>query len=293
METVVLPTPPTSGAIMSSNNYDRGYDNALAELITNNNVAETGREILAAIGSSTADVIANNGVHSVAALNATNLASVSNLKATGDASVAGINATSLNGVAGIKQTTDAAVAVSKNVTDGIVSVTKNVTDGTVSVTKAVTDSAFLASQSAAEGRLTTVINGAEIRELINSTAVTNLIATKDEGCKTREQEASHFAALSLQACENKNDLEKELLKGFHTTQLEAQKNACELAAKIAECCCEQKLLTIQQSNDTRTLILAESTKRCESENANLRMELLLRKCGGNSGNGNGNGNGNS
>ena len=46
MDTVVLPTPPTSGAIMSSSNYGHGYDACVAELITNNNVADNGRAIL-------------------------------------------------------------------------------------------------------------------------------------------------------------------------------------------------------------------------------------------------------
>ncbi len=143
----------------------------------------------------------------------------------------------------------------------------------------MTDAAFLASQAAAEGRLSTIINGSEIRELISSTATTNLMATKDEGCKTREVLGAQIWGL-----------EKETLKGFATTQYEALKNKCELEAKLAECCCK---LEMEHAN-TRALILAEGNKRCESENANLRMELLLRKCGGSSnGNGQGNGNGNS
>lgn len=260
MDTVVLPTPPTSGAILSSNNDNYGY--GLAELITNNNVAETGREILASIGTSTANIIANNGVNSVAALNATNLASVSNLKATGDASVAGLNATNLAGV-----------SVTKQVTDGTVSITKNVNDGTVSVTKAVTDAQVASATNSAEARLATAISSAEIRELINSTATANLMANRDtqmavfkDGSHTREETQEAICELS-----------KDTAKGFADAALQACKDAAELARQIAECCCEQKILTLQQGNETRALILSENQKKLEADNADLRMQLLLSK----------------
>jgi hypothetical protein len=281
MNTTILPTPPTSGAIVTGG-YDRGYDNAVAELITNNNVADNGRAILTAIANGDAEVIAAGQVGHLA-----------NQKATMDASVAGINATNLNGVAGIKETSDAS-------RDNIRETSRVGSD----LGHAISDARSSVERTSAENRLATAIAAGEIRELIGKTGFDNLVAVKDngfavreegcktretvliDGCKTREQEAEHFSKLQYQAEKNKNDIEKEMLKGFHTTQLEAQKNACELAAKLAECCCKLEM----EHFTTRALILAEGTKRLESENSNLRMELLLKKCG-NSGNGNpGNGN---
>ncbi len=232
MNTTILPTPPTSGAIVTGG-YDAGY--GLAELITNNNIAETSREILAAIGTGNSSIISNIGVNSVAALNATNLASVSNLKATGDASVAALKATG----------------------DGVVSVNKSVYDGVVANMNATNLTSIATQKAISDAALAAALSAGEVRELINKTAYDGLVAAKDngfaireEGCKTREEVIKGNAVLALQAC----------------------KDNAELAKQIAEiCCCVDK-----SAAETRALILAEGAKRLESENANLRMELLLK-----------------
>lgn len=295
MDTVVLPTPPTSGAIMSSHNYDRGYDNALAELITNNNVADTGRDILAAIANGDAAIIAaDQAGHLV------------NQKATSDAGIAAINSTNLNGVSNLKATGDASVANLKATYDAQVAGINATNLGTVSVTKAVTDSGIAnltsternageirmnVAKEAGENRLQTAIASGEIRELVNKSGFDSLVAIKDngfaireEGCKTRElvlieahktreKEAEHFAALQLQACMNKNDIEKEMLKGFSNTQLEGLKNKEELARQIAKCCCEAEL----REKDTQALILRQSTEAVKDELQEARFEILALK----------------
>lgn len=250
--TTVLPTPPTSGAIVTGG-YENGYDNALAELITNNNVADNGRAILAAIANGNASIIA-----------ADQAAHLANQKATMDASVAGINATNLNGVSNIE-------AINRNGLAGITSTERNAGEIRMNVAK-----------EAGESRLAGAISAGEIRELINKTGFDNIVAIKDngfaireEGCKTREAEAAHFAALQYQAEKNKNDIEKEMLKGFAATQLEALKNKCELEKQIAEiCCCVEK-----DGNITRSLILAENTKRLETELQEARLKAAIAGLG--------------
>lgn len=294
MDTVVLPTPPTSGAIVTGSGYNRDYD-GLAELITNNNVADNGRAILTAIANGDAAIIA-----------ADQAGHLSNQKATMDGSVAGINSTNLNGVANLNATNLNGTAALKAIYDAQVAGINQTNLGTVSTTKAVTDNGLanltsternagevrmnLAKESG-EARLQTAIASGEIRELINTTATTNLLAIKDnlhaidkegcktrevvftESCKTREQEADHFAKLQYQAEKNKNDIEKEMLKGFHQTQLEALKNKCDLEKQIAEiCCCVEK-----DGNVTRGLIAAETAARQAAQIQRQEMEILILK----------------
>lgn len=294
MNTTVLPTPPTSGAIVTGG-YDNGYDNAVAELITNNNVADNGRAILAAIANGDAAIIAaDQAGHLV------------NQKATYDAQVAGLNATNMNGTSNLKATGDASVANLKATYDAQVAGINQTNLGTVSVTKAVTDSGAAnlstternsgeirmnVAKEAGENRLANAISSGEIRELINKTSFDNMIATKDngfaireEGCKTRElvlieghktreKEAEHFAALQLQAEKHRNDIEKEMLKGFSSTQLEALKNKEELARQMAKCCCEGEL----REKDTQALIIKQTSDALKDELNEARFEILALK----------------
>ncbi len=116
----------------------------------------------------------------------------------------------------------------------------------------------MATQKAlSDSALAAALTASETRELINTTAYATALGLKDngfaireEGCKTREEVIKGNAALALQAC----------------------KDNAELARQIAEvCCCVDK-----SASETRALILSEGAKRLESENTNLRMELLLK-----------------
>lgn len=272
--TTILPTPPTSGAIVhSGGNYDRG--DCIEELITNNNIADNSRAILTAIANGNAAIIAADQTGHLVNQKTTGDASVANLKATYDAQVASINATNI----------------------GIVSATKAVTDNGIANLGATERNAgeirMNIAKESGENRIQTAIASGEIRELINTTATTNLLAIKDnlhaidkegcrtrevvfaESCKTREQEAEHFAKLQYQAEKNKNDIEKEMLKGFAATQLEALKNKCELESKLAECCCELK----EDGAATRALILSENTKRLETELQEARLKAAIAGLG--------------
>jgi len=61
-------------------------------------------------------------------------------------------------------------------------------------------------------------------------------------------------------------------------ELQACKDKADLAKQLVDCCCELEHLNAA----TRALILSTDTKRIESENANLRQEILLSKINGNS-----------
>lgn len=240
--TAFLPTPPTSGAIVQSGGGE-GYGYGLSDLITNNNIADNSRAVLGSISNSTASIIAAEGVNTVAA----------------------INATSQNGIANMKATGDSSVATQKAVGDSSVSTQKSVYDGTVSTTKAVTDAAVagINATSLANVSIIKAITDSATASAVAATA--SAIAAKDtqiqiseDGCKTRDQAAAHFAALQ---------------KDMFDAKYEALRNKCELEAKLAECCCELK----SEHAATRALVLSEGSKRIEAENADLRMQLLLSK----------------
>lgn len=245
--TTILPTPPTSGAIVQSSG-NNSYDACVGELITNNNIADNGRAILTAIANGDAAIIAADQAGHLVNQKATSDAGIANLKATYDAQVAGINQTNL----------------------GTVSTTKAVTDnGTLNLSSTERNSAEIRmniAKEAGETRLAAAIASSEIRELINEKSTDNLIAIKDngftireEGCKTREfvlieayktreKEAEHFAAL----------------------QLQGEKDRSALAAQIAKCCCENELL----QKDTQALILKQTTDRYKDEIEATRFKIL-------------------
>jgi len=133
-------------------------------------------------------------------------------------------------------------------------------------------------RSSGDGKLNAAIIADRITEVVNRTGVTNLLAIKDtqntvekEGGRTRE-------VLGAQI----NLLERETLKGFAESQYKALENKCaleaqaaankaELAAQIAECCCEARA----DAAATRALILAENARKTEQEAQDLRMQLLI------------------
>lgn len=175
-----------------------------------------------------ASIAADQSAH-LANMDTTNRVGMEVSKTVSDSNIAGINATNLSGVSVIKQVTDNAVAINK----------------------AISDSA-----------LSNALSAAEIRELISTTANSNLIATKDA-----------YASVLLQFEKGKNETDREILKGFAATQYKALEDKAELQRQISECCCEMKT----ESDRTRALILSENSKRLETEVADLRMKVLLSK----------------
>mgnify|MGYP001603128974 CR=1 FL=1 len=201
--------------------------------------------------------------------NAIHTSTGSVINAVSDGTRDAAEAANRNGIAGIKETSDTG--------RDIIRETSRVGSDLASQ---IADSRSAVERTSGEGRLATAIAAGEIRELITANSSINLLAIKDngfavreegcktrervleEGCKTREKSAEQYAALQLEAAKN-----------FAAVQLKACEDRAALAAQIAECCCEQK----QEAAATRALILAEGQKRCEAENANLRLELLLSK----------------
>ncbi len=87
--------------------------------------------------------------------------------------------------------------------------------------------------------------------------------------------------LLLQACGNAKDaalaardLMHQADKNTAAIQLEAFRHKEDLARQIAECCCEQKALTIEKSNETQQLVRELDKERIRDELAKTREELI-------------------
>lgn len=85
----------------------------------------------------------------------------------------------------------------------------------------------------------------------------------------------------LQACGNAKDaalaardLMHQADKNTAAIQLEAFRHKEELARQIAECCCEQKALTIEKAAQTQDLIRDVDRERLKDERDRLREELI-------------------
>lgn len=100
----------------------------------------------------------------------------------------------------------------------------------------------------------------------------------------KDQSANQFKDILLQNCEIAKDAAvtactnvKDLIilgdKHYAQIQIEALRNKEELARQIAECCCEQKALTLETSHHTQDLIRKLDEQRVRDELAKTREEL--------------------
>lgn len=182
-----------------------------------------------------------------------------------------INATNRIGVAGIKETGDVGRDNIRETSRVGTDLSHDIFHTQHANSQYHSDSRSAIERTSAEGRLQSAMMSRDILlsqanlavELRGDIKDVNVSVLK-ESCKTREKTAEQYSSLQLQIC----------------------KDHAKLAAKIAECCCEQK----QLHAETKALVLAMDAKRTETDNANLRQELMIAKL---SQRGNGNGNGNS
>lgn len=251
--------------LLLSGNINDGFTgtlNAVHNSTSHNlNALQTGfTGNLNAVHQNTASVIASSAQGTRDAMEASNRNGIAVLKEVADASRDSIRETARVGFDNIRETSRVGSDLAKDVSDARSSV----------------------ERTSAENRLQMAIASGEIRELIGTTSTVNLLAIKDNLAAIKEESCKNVMETIKQGCETREvvkdkfyELNTEMLKGFANTQLEALKNKCDLEAKIAECCCEQKALTISESNATRALILAEGQRRLESENADLRLKVLL------------------
>lgn len=84
--------------------------------------------------------------------------------------------------------------------------------------------------------------------------------------RVNENINDRFQATFAKLC----DQDKEVLKGFHQTQLDACKNTAELARQIAECCCKNE----QVARELNAQVLA---KLSDTEVSRLKDELQLER----------------
>ena len=87
------------------------------------------------------------------------------------------------------------------------------------------------------------------------------------------QNAANAKEAAITACTNVKDL--IILGGKHyaAIQIEALRNKEDLARQIAECCCEQKALTLETSHATQDLVRKLDEQRVRDELARTREEL--------------------
>ena len=123
---------------------------------------------------------------------------------------------------------------------------------------------------------------------ISQNAKDILLKSCADTASIKDQSASQFKDILLQNCENAKDAAvtacenvKDLIilgdKHYSQIQIEALKNKEELARQIAECCCEQKSLTLETSHATQDLIRKLDEQRVRDELAKTREELIALK----------------
>lgn len=169
-----------------------------------------------------------------------------------------INATNRIGVAGIKETSDSGRDNIRETSRVGQDLSHDIFSMGHANSQFHSDARSAIERTAGENRLQSSLVSRDILLSQANLAVELRGDIKDNGtlilqesCRTREKSSDHHAAIQLQMC----------------------KDHAALAAQIAECCCEQK----QLHAETRALILSTDTKRVESDNANLRQELMLAK----------------
>ena len=97
---------------------------------------------------------------------------------------------------------------------------------------------------------------------------------KDKLCNIELNQAKDTAAIQLEAAKNTAAIQLEASKNKCAIELDAAKHAAELAKQLAECCCEQKALTIEKANETNALIREMDDRRVRDERDKLREELI-------------------
>lgn len=110
----------------------------------------------------------------------------------------------------------------------------------------------------------------------------NEVETRFYGLKNFEATKDSYAAIQLEAAKNHAKAQQDLIETKYQLQLEAQKNTSILAAQIAECCCENKMLIIEKAASTDNLIrkldenrVRDELSRVYTDLSNLRMRATL------------------
>lgn len=97
-----------------------------------------------------------------------------------------------------------------------------------------------------------------------------LISHKDDIKDLLISNKNDFKESILKSCQ----VEKDMLLQFKDAQLIAMQNKADLAREIAECCCENKALILEQATKTDLLIRQLDENRVRDELAKAREELI-------------------
>jgi hypothetical protein len=136
---------------------------------------------------------------------------------------------------------------------------------------------------AAQGENGFYRTGVAIKEL-GFQASQNFGAVQLEACK-------NTGAIQLQAATNHKDSLLEQSKWFAIAEKTAMVNKCELADKLAECCCEIKGLVNSTAKETQSLIASQEAARVRDALAAATNENLFLRLSRQGGHGHGHGQG--
>jgi hypothetical protein len=142
-------------------------------------------------------------------------------------------------------------------------------DGEIATHKNAGDIKLLVSETSSKSRAETAVSFASLSGLVGQTAL-----------QSQLQAANNLKDIQLQACEIAAASRLENDKQFALATLAASKNKEELAAQIAECCCEVKAVVNSTAVATQNLIQATEAARIRDALAVANNENLILRLGG-------------
>lgn len=101
-----------------------------------------------------------------------------------------------------------------------------------------------------------------------------LLQANENAFKMLSKQDEHYAAIQLEAAKNHGAAQAKLIETKYQLELEAQKTASILAAQIAECCCENKMLIIEKADRTDALIRSLDEGRYKYDLSKANDELV-------------------
>ena len=181
--------------------------------------------------------------------------------------------------------------------DGFRDNAKYVHDAEARISAQTCDIRGAVERTGGEGRITTERDGSNTRAVVRETTCDIEKSTRDgfstarvdvvSGFKDSLRDAERIAAASMLAQEKiaaANQLSQERIaaagllsqeKLAAAAALLAHQNKCDLAAQIAECCCEQKALALAQGEATRALVMKVDCDRTARELQDTKNELAM------------------
>jgi hypothetical protein len=102
-----------------------------------------------------------------------------------------------------------------------------------------------------------------------------------ENCETRELVAKSTSDILLEGAKNTAAITLDAAKNFSAITLQQCEDKAQILAAIAECCCEQKALTIKEAADTRQLINGNTIASLQTQLSEAKLLAAIADIRGN------------